>query len=391
MNIPKKVKHLQELVKNQIPESLHLDYKASPALIKKKKDEICKDISSFANSDGGMLIYGIEEVNNLPDKLDDGVDIKTINREWIDQIVSTHITPPIEDLEIIEVENNKDRSFFVINIPKSFRGPHQSPDKKYYKRYNFRSSPMEHYEIEDIRNRSISLPPLVNMDVSILDQLIRIVIENNGNQIAQDVKFQFPDNFKWYRGTLPHALNKGIKFFPPGRKITFTLGTTFQILSENSEFVPYFDVCISYLHPQIGNRVNEDIHINFNDYLNSSVESDRLANISKSLGLLSNLKDEMVRINQSLNSLNNITGATGLDLSLTTLKNLRHIFSGNSKFEPIDIKQHDLDVIKEVLEVDTEMATNIYYFFHHNHNSNSIEEVEGITEEIIERIKKNTK
>ena len=53
----------QKLVDGAVEESISLDYKASPALTRDSKpsDEMCKDVSAFANSAGGQLIYGIEE------------------------------------------------------------------------------------------------------------------------------------------------------------------------------------------------------------------------------------------------------------------------------------------------------------------------------------------
>ena len=41
---------------NEIEENLHLDYKSAGALSKidRKKDEITKDVSALANSDGGI-------------------------------------------------------------------------------------------------------------------------------------------------------------------------------------------------------------------------------------------------------------------------------------------------------------------------------------------------
>ena len=389
MKIPNTIWQLKELVSNKIPESLHLDYKASPALSKKKKDELCKDISSFANSDGGMIIYGIEEKNNLPEKLDAGVDVKEINREWIDQILSIHVTPDIENLEIIEIQKNERFSYYVIYIPKSYRGPHQSSDKKYYKRYQFRSSPMEHYEIEDVRNRSKYLPQLVNIDVSTTDNLISIIIENGGNQIAKDVIFKFPDHFKWYRSSMPPALKNGINFFPPGRKLTFALGASFEILSDESGFESSFDICISYFHPQVGYRISENIHVNFNDYMGSLVETNNLANIAKSLKMLSELKGEIGRVNKTLENLNNITSPTGINLSLRTIKNLRHIISGNSEIEPYNLEDYDIHVIKEVLDVDITMAQNIYFYFHHSTNMEKLEDIEGMTEELINKINQN--
>src|SRR5438128_1492530 len=87
---------LQLLLDEGIGESLTLDYKASPALARhdKCKNELCKDVSAFANSAGGQIIYGIDEKNN---KLDDGSEI---SREWIEQIIDSNVQPRIEGLII---------------------------------------------------------------------------------------------------------------------------------------------------------------------------------------------------------------------------------------------------------------------------------------------------
>jgi predicted HTH transcriptional regulator len=64
---------LQRLVDEEVPESLILDYKASPSLARddKPRDELCKDVSAFANSAGGQIIYGIVEKDRKPVKVDE--------------------------------------------------------------------------------------------------------------------------------------------------------------------------------------------------------------------------------------------------------------------------------------------------------------------------------
>lgn len=145
---------MERLVSESIPESLTLDYKASPALAKESKarDELCKDVSALANSAGGQLIYGIEEKDQKPFRVDEGNT--TITREWIEQVIDSNVQPRIQGLTIkaIKLENG---CGYVISAPQSTsRGAHQAPDKKYYKRQNFQSVPMEDYEIRDIMRRT---------------------------------------------------------------------------------------------------------------------------------------------------------------------------------------------------------------------------------------------
>lgn len=50
---------IQQLIQDEIEEDIHLDYKDGRALSKeeKKRTEITKDVSAFANSAGGIIIY----------------------------------------------------------------------------------------------------------------------------------------------------------------------------------------------------------------------------------------------------------------------------------------------------------------------------------------------
>jgi hypothetical protein len=150
---------LERLVAEGIPESLTLDYKASPALSKESKarDELCKDVSALANSAGGQIIYGIEEKDQKPARVDEGNTV--ITREWIEQVVDSNVQPRMLGLVITPIQLEKGYGY-VITVPQSTsRGAHQAPDKKYYKRQNFQSVAMEDYEIRDIMRRT-STPDL---------------------------------------------------------------------------------------------------------------------------------------------------------------------------------------------------------------------------------------
>ena len=61
---------LLSLIANAVAESTTLEYKASPAVDHKNKEEIAKDISAMANAAGGQIVYGMTETNHIPTGLD---------------------------------------------------------------------------------------------------------------------------------------------------------------------------------------------------------------------------------------------------------------------------------------------------------------------------------
>jgi predicted HTH transcriptional regulator len=153
------------LIKEQVQESLTLDYKKSDALAKTegKKNELSKDVSAFANSAGGVILYGVEEDKHYPIQIDVGFDPNDISKEWIEQVINSTIHPKIDGLRINQIALNQSspgRVIYAVSIPAATsRAPHQANDKRYYKRYNFQSVSMEDYEIRDIYRRS-TIPDL---------------------------------------------------------------------------------------------------------------------------------------------------------------------------------------------------------------------------------------
>jgi predicted HTH transcriptional regulator len=106
---------LQRFITDEIPESLTLDYKASPALAKdtKSRDELCKDVSAFANSAGGQIIYGIEEKDRKPVRIDEGSDT---TREWIEQVIDSNVQPRLEEIVVTPIPVGKGRHAYVLAI-----------------------------------------------------------------------------------------------------------------------------------------------------------------------------------------------------------------------------------------------------------------------------------
>lgn len=191
--------YLNNLIENKVEENLNLDYKASGALDKQnnKTSEISKDVSAMANSDGGILIYGIGEdkINKHLPEMIDPINRSDFSKEWLEQIIQDKVRPRISNFKIHPIDINNEQVVYVVEIKKS-NTAHQAFDKKYYKRFNFQSTAMYDYEIKDILNRSKN--PEISLDFKLKEQQKKLVIRavNNGSVYAKylNVKIRIPKN-----------------------------------------------------------------------------------------------------------------------------------------------------------------------------------------------------
>lgn len=162
---------IQELISSQVQESVNLDYKACKALDRrndKTKVELSKDVAAFANSAGGVIVYGVLEDKHFPTNIDDGYDPNDISKEWIEQVINSNIQRRIDGIRINQVQlpnRAPGKVLYVVSIPQSPRAPHMAADHRFYKRFNFESVPMEEYEVRDVARRQES--PDLHLDVEV--------------------------------------------------------------------------------------------------------------------------------------------------------------------------------------------------------------------------------
>lgn len=156
-----------DFIENKIEESVRIQFR--PGSFLQKSDEVEKqiatDISAFANSDGGIIIFGINKNGNRADELS-FIDSGKFNEHWIDGIAFSYIEPKINGLRTCAVsfEDDPAKSVLVVRVPSSYYAPHQAPDKRFYRRFDNTSVPMEEYEIRNLLNRQ-ERPKLVIEDL----------------------------------------------------------------------------------------------------------------------------------------------------------------------------------------------------------------------------------
>lgn len=199
-NVLEKIEFTEEdildVLSSRMEESINIEFKSSDALsnVPSVKKEISKDISAFANSDGGIIFYGINEESHVATSLS-FVDGNVFTKEWLENVITSTIQQRIEDLKIIPVRFNNEitKTIYVIKVPKSLNMPHINADKKYYRRYNFQSVAMEEYEVRDsylrYRESKVTLHNVLiyleNFNGDIYDFKIEVHVANLGNFMAE--------------------------------------------------------------------------------------------------------------------------------------------------------------------------------------------------------------
>ena len=191
---------LRYLIETQAEESTYLDFKAAGALEKtnEKRAEIAKDVSAFANSDGGIIVYGITEENHVASNFS-FIDGNEYTKEWLERTINDGIQRHILGIQISPIRVNGDikQTVYVVKIPRSTNAPHMCVKRhNYYRRYNFESVPMEEYEIRELYNRT-SIPKL-----GIIECFLGKIPNKLGNQ--ESTRFSFMVMIDNYGRVLSH-------------------------------------------------------------------------------------------------------------------------------------------------------------------------------------------
>lgn len=158
------LKQIKEFVENQTEEDLFLEFKTvnHPASNEFDKKNFSKCLSGFANSNGGIIVWGVKA--SLNEKgIDAAKEIKPIKElsklsNYFKKIEGQAVTPTISGVQQKKITTDGDKGFLITYVPRSDNCPHMAnyADKHYYKRSGDSFYRCEHYDIVDMFNRRIS-------------------------------------------------------------------------------------------------------------------------------------------------------------------------------------------------------------------------------------------
>jgi len=174
---------LQKMIDLKVKEDLHIAFKSwkefdlnSP----KKLEQLSILVSSFANTIGGYIFFGIESQRKkasgfLP------AFISNENIEKLTYYLQSSICPSIENTQIkqIYIDGDSTKSVLLIKVPNSDLAPHIAEDNRFYKRADLKETLLQEFEIRDLYQRSKK----AEID-------IYAILNTNGIPILESGKYQ---------------------------------------------------------------------------------------------------------------------------------------------------------------------------------------------------------
>jgi hypothetical protein len=132
-------------------EGLRVEYKE--IFDRNVREQLPKIISSFANSQGGVLIIGVRAVNGVPQEPFEGFEIAP-REEYpltVENICLSNIHPPVlPRIDVVPTEV-PDRAFLIVEVQESLEAPHAIENsRKVYVRTGNSANPYDLAEVDHI-------------------------------------------------------------------------------------------------------------------------------------------------------------------------------------------------------------------------------------------------
>jgi predicted HTH transcriptional regulator len=124
---------IKSLIDDEVCESKYIEYKRELNIENKaEKAEFLNDLTAMSNSEGGDIIYGIEEERGIPVKISE-ITIEDTDElmQKIENTLRDNITPRIK-YYISFIETSINKYLIIIRLPKSLNAPHMVTSSGFY-------------------------------------------------------------------------------------------------------------------------------------------------------------------------------------------------------------------------------------------------------------------
>jgi len=196
-----------------------------------------KDVSSFANAAGGVLVYGIHAPEGVATKIS-GTDTRTEDVEKVRQLMfdclSSHnaVAPPIGGIECeavpVTIDGKRD-IVYILEIPKSWRAPHRVSSQNLNGLYTFwsrKSGSADNYQLDVGELREA-----FNLSETITERIRRFREDRLARVLANEVPAHFNKEYDNEGKVILHLIP--INAFDPGKRCKLD-----QIYEDPSRLTP---------------------------------------------------------------------------------------------------------------------------------------------------------
>ncbi|MFN7327460.1 MAG: helix-turn-helix domain-containing protein, partial [Chitinophagales bacterium] len=111
--------HLTHIIQNG--ENAAVEFKRAAVTT----DSMAKEMVAFANSQGGMILIGVEDDGTIT-----GIDKTKQNEAWVSNIARDAVIPPIQIKS--SLERVGEQEILVVEVPKGKNRPYQTRNDHFY-------------------------------------------------------------------------------------------------------------------------------------------------------------------------------------------------------------------------------------------------------------------
>jgi len=218
------LERLHEYISAAQEENVQLEFKTiskSDLTAKDDKQNLSIALSGFANSIGGLIVWGVVADKNNPLEIDCAHALKEITKVSIfearlNELTGESLLPRLDGIQHRIIKTTEDRGFAITFVPESDMGPHMAKlgENRYYKRNGSSFRCMEHFDIADMFGRR-KKPKLV-FTTRVMQKgnrcTINLGLRNDGRAVAKApyMSFKAADPFTRDKYGVDGSENEGL-------------------------------------------------------------------------------------------------------------------------------------------------------------------------------------